>query len=311
MKAVAQSFRNTRSGSPCVWMQAGAVRKKECRLSYRCHECRFDRALRKVVKENYHRRDNGDPLLRRREQLVFWKDILRRRPPWKQPCIHHMKGRIDFRTCTHEYHCGDCEFDQFFQDQFSVHAVMRPVDLLSVKGVDLPQGYYLHPGHVWVRLEEDGGVRVGLDDFARRVLGPPDRVEAPLVGKAVTRNQPAIRMFRNGQPADFTAPVSGVVTDTNPELRETGRAVHDDPYASGWVMRLHPDTLRQELQGLMIGAESREYLNGEVDHLFQVIEETAGPLSADGGTLGDDIFGSLPGIGWERLNQEFFRRETD
>lgn len=311
MNATIQSFGKTRIGSPCVWMQAGAVRNKECRLSYRCHECRFDQALRKAVKENYQLRDNGEPLLRRREQLMFWKDILRRRPAWRQPCIHHMKGRIEFRACTHSYHCGDCEFDQFFQDQFTVHAVMRPVDLLSAKGVDIPQGYYLHPGHAWVRLEGDGGVRVGMDDFARRVLGPVDRIEAPLLGKTVIQNQPAFRVFRNGKAADFTAPVGGVVTDINPELREVGGAAHEDPYASGWVVRLHSDTLRQDIQGLMIGDESREFLNKEVDRLFQVIEETTGPLAADGGTLGDDIFGNLPEIGWERLNREFFSKEAD
>jgi glycine cleavage system H lipoate-binding protein len=219
-----------------------------------------------------------------------------------------MKGRIEFRTCTHDYHCSDCEFDQFFQDQFAVHAVMRPVDLLSVKGVDIPQGVYLHPGHVWVRLEEDGGVRVGLDDFARRVLGPLDRIEAPLVGKPVQQGQPAIRVCRKGEAFSFSAPVGGVVTDINAGLREGGTAAHEDPYASGWVMRLHSDSLRQDLQELMIGAETRDFLNSEVDRLFQVIEETAGPLAADGGTLGDDIFGNLPGIGWERLNREFFNR---
>ncbi len=308
MVAVIQSFGKTRTASQCIWMQAGAIRKKVCRLSFRCHECRFDRALRKAVKENYRRRDNGEPLLSRRDQLVFWKDILRKRPPWKQPCIHHMKDRIDFRTCTNAYQCSDCEFDQFFQDQFAVHAVMRPVDLLSAKGVEIPQGVYLHPGHLWLSVEADGIVRVGLDDFARRILGPSERVEAPLVGKQVRQNRPAIRVFRKGKAAELSAPVSGVVTDTNPILRESGKAAHEDPYASGWVMRLHPDNLRQDLQSLMIGDESRQFLDSEVDRLFQMIEETAGPLAADGGTLGDDIFGSLPEIGWERLSREFFSR---
>jgi hypothetical protein len=170
-----RSIIKPRGNPPCIWMQAGAVLKKTCTLSYECHECRFDKALREAVKENYRRRDQGEPPTGRRGQLVFWKDKLRERPPWKQPCVHAMKGRIDFRTCTHNYHCGDCEFDQFFQDQFAVHAVMKPIDLLTVKGVDIPQGYYLHPGHTWLKLEEDGEVRVGLDDFARRVLGPMDR----------------------------------------------------------------------------------------------------------------------------------------
>ena len=29
------------------------------------------------------------------------------------------------------------------------------------------------------------------------------------------------------------------------------------------------------------------------------------------GRVGDDIFGNLPGVGWERLNREFFRSEAD
>jgi methyl coenzyme M reductase gamma subunit len=99
-----------------------------------------------------------------------------------------------------------------------------------------------------------------------------------------------------------------VVTETNSRLREKGEGIHEDPYASGWVMRLHSDTLRQDLQGLMIGEESREFLNSEVGRLFQVIEEVAGPLAADGGYLGDDIYGHLPGIGWERLNRLFFMK---
>jgi glycine cleavage system H lipoate-binding protein len=294
--------------SPCVWMQAGSVRKKICKLSYQCHECRFDKAMREAVKDNYRRRDNGQPLTGKRGQLIFWKDKLRARPPWKQPCIHAMKGRIDFRTCTNAYHCGDCEFDQFFQDQFAVHAVMRPVDLLSARGVGFPQGYYLHPGHTWLKLEEDGQVRVGLDDFAGRVLGPADRIDMPLMGKAVTQHQPAVRVFRKGAEASFSSPVSGVVTEINSRLREEGETAHGDPYATGWVMRLHSDTLRQDLKELMIGDESREFLNSEVDQLFRVIEAVTGPLAADGGYLGDDIFGHLPGIGWEKLNDIFFRK---
>lgn len=309
MITVSQSFGKNRSGSPCVWMQSGAVRKKICILSYQCHECRFDKALREAVKENYRHRDQGQRLSSRRGRLVFWKDMLRERPPWKQPCIHAMKGHIDFRTCTNAYHCGDCEFDQFFQDQFAVHAVMKPIDMLTAKGVDIPQGYYLHPGHTWLKLEEDGEVRVGLDDFARRVLGPADKIEMPLMGKAVTQHQSAVRVFRKGAEAAFAAPVSGVVTEINTRLREEGVRAHEDPYATGWVMRLHSDTLRQELQGLMIGDESREFLDSEMDRLFQVIEEVSGPLAADGGYIGDDVFGNLPDIGWERLNELFFRKK--
>ena len=292
----------------CLWTQAGVGRNKKCALSYQCAECQYDRAMKHAVDENRRRRAMGIAPAGKGGSLVYWKDKLKERPPWKQPCIHHMKGRIQFRACTHAYLCCDCEFDQYFQDQFAVHAMMRPVDMLSVKGIDMPQGYYLHPGHVWLKIEEDASVRIGLDDFARRVLGPMDALEAPLMGKPVKQNQPTILAVRGENKAFFVSPVDGVVLDTNSHLRETGKPVHEDPYASGWILRVYPKNLRHDLNGLMIGSESSSFLNAEVDRLYRVVEETIGPLAADGGYLGDDIYGNLPQIGWQRLIEQFFNK---
>jgi hypothetical protein len=36
-----------------------------------------------------------------------------------------------------------------------------------------------------------------------------------------------------------------------------------------------------------------------------VIEEEAGPLAADGGYLGNDIFGNLPKTSWQKLTRLF------
>jgi hypothetical protein len=57
----------------------------------------------------------------------------------------------------------------------------------------------------------------------------------------------------------------------------------------------------------MMGSQAREYLDEEIERLYDVIEQEAGPLAADGGFLGDDIFGSLPGLGWDRLTRLFLR----
>ena len=72
-------------------------------------------------------------------------------------------------------------------------------------------------------------------------------------------------------------------------------------------MRLHCANLRQDLKNLMIGDQASEFIDQEVDRLYDVIEETAGPLAADGGYLSDDIFGNMPQIGWQKLTREFLR----
>ena len=146
---------------PCIWMQAGVVPRKYCDIDYQCPECRFDRVLSHAAYENLMLKQTDRLTEGKRGKIVFWKDRLKSLPISKRPCIHNMKGRIDFRSCTNEYRCGNCDFNQYFQDQYAVHAAVNPVDILDIRGFKIPQGYYFHRGHTWVKIEEGSSVRVG------------------------------------------------------------------------------------------------------------------------------------------------------
>jgi len=98
-----------------------------------------------------------------------------------------------------------------------------------------------------------------------------------------------------------------VITAINIDLMEQGEKAGQDPYTENWVARAYAPNLRQELKNLMIGIEAEKFLFSEVDDLYQVIEEEAGPLAADGGRLGSDIYGHLPETCWPRLTRQFLR----
>jgi glycine cleavage system H lipoate-binding protein len=292
--------------APCIWMQAEVVRRKNCFSNYNCHVCRYDRALRRVCDENT-RRIRGKPLEGKRGQIGFWKNRLNKRPPWKRPCLHHMKGRIDFKACNREYKCEDCEFDQYFDDQYTVHALVKPVDFIDIDGIKIPHGFYLHKGHTWVKVEEGSDVRIGLDDFILRTLGPLDRIETPLMGKALEQNVDDIIVNRGTDNARVLSPISGVVTAVNTDVRNHGRIANQDPYGGGWILRAHSENLRKDLLTLMIGSETTDFYKQEIDRLYQVIEDEGGVSAADGGQLGTDIYGSIPRVGWNRLVELFLR----
>jgi len=288
-------------------MQAGVVQRKYCERDFQCNICPFERALKKVAEENRRLRRNGTPAMGKRGAIASWKDKLRALPHWKQPCLHHMKGRIDFRACTHRYQCADCEFDQYFDDQHTVHTVVTPVEILEMEGFKIPQGYYFHRGHTWAKIEEGRSVRVGMDDFSLRLLGPLDTVVAPLVGKEVQQDQGDIMVRRGEHTAKVRSPVTGVVTAINPSVRENGQLANEHPFSEGWILRVHAKNLRQDLKDLMLNTETVGFLREEIDDLYRMIEETVGPLIVDGGFLGDDIFGNVPQIGWEKLTRRFLR----
>jgi glycine cleavage system H lipoate-binding protein len=185
--------------------------------------------------------------------------------------------------------------------------VVRPIDLLDIQGFKVPQGYYIHRGHAWAKIEENSSVRVGIDDFALRVLGPLDHIESPLLGKEVKQDRAAISLSRGTHRARVLSPVNGVVTSTNANLMERGNLANQDPYSEGWVMTVHSTDLRRDFKNLLMGSETRDFMEEEVDRLYLEIEEVLGPLAVDGGHIGHDIFGQIPQIGWNRLTGLFLR----
>lgn len=305
MESTRQDSRLGKQYPQCVWMQAGVVSRKLCKMDYNCPECHYDRVMQAIALENKGLKQKGIIPNGRRGMIISWKEQLRARPLSKRPCIHHMKGRIEFRLCHNNYQCGNCDFDQYFDDQYCVYAVVRPVDVIEVKGFKIPHGYYLHHGHTWVKIEGGMTVRVGIDDFALRLLGPFDRIEAPLMGRQVKQNRADISVVRGKNQARVLSPVSGVVTSINPKLREEGCFANQGPYSGGWMMMVQPDRLRQDLKDLMIYNETGDFMGGQVDRLYQEIEAVGGPLATDGGVLGKDIYGNMPQLGWKRLTEIF------
>jgi len=295
------------TGEQCPWAAAGVVRRKICFKKFNCTDCRFDRALDRQARRNRRLIAAGERPRGRRGRLVHWRQAMLSLPTNRRPCLHHLRGRISFRACTNDYGCADCEFGQYFLDQYTVFATVRPVGLMHVSGFAIPQGYYLHPAHTWVTMEEGGMVRVGVDDFAWRLLGPPDRVTAPLIGKAFNAGDGAIGIVRGRQEASLVMPVGGVVTETNPRVAENGALAAADPYGEGWLLRLHPNAIRQDLRGLRLGGDAAEVFEKDIDDLYADIEAIM-PLAADGGFLGKDIFGSLPELGWDYLVRHYLKK---
>lgn len=91
--------------------------------------------------------------------------------------------------------------------------------------------------HEWVKL--DGNVAtVGITDFAQRELGDIVYVEVETVGKeleagAVFGTVEAVKTV-----SDLFLPVSGTITELNPDLAGKPESVNNDPYGEGWMIKM-------------------------------------------------------------------------
>ena len=184
--------------------------------------------------------------------------------------------------------------------------ITRP-QMREVLGFQVPMDdYYLHQGHAWVALESDDRVRVGLDHFSQKLLGPAEEVRLPEIGKVYFQDHICMALLRQGKKASFEAPVDGAIEAVNPRVRQNPGLIHDDPYGEGWLFTVKGTNLRRNLDNLLTGEEALAWIDQESHRLLNIMETRVGVTLPDGGEVIDDVYGNYQDLGWKLLVQEFF-----
>ncbi len=278
--------------NPCLWMQAGVSKNKNCNNFYDCNTCKYDLGMKKRVEDG---------------KQISWQDALRKRPGIDRTCRHSLTHRIEKRVCSFNYNCSNCDFDQFFEEVWTAKAKSIPFEVQNVKGFDLPMDYFFHTGHTWARIENGGYIRIGLDDFALKLLGKADALDLPLMGKELDKDRVGWGLKRKENLADVLSPVDGVIVEVNSDVRSNPELANREPYGDGWLFLVRTPNVKGTVKKLMADTDSLNWMSGEVSQLEGMIEGVAGPLAADGGYLQDDIYGNLPDLGWKNLTKTFLK----
>ncbi|ABS26005.1 glycine cleavage system protein H [Anaeromyxobacter sp. Fw109-5] len=168
----------------------------------------------------------------------------------------------------------------------------------------LPAGVHLHPGHTWARLEDDGLVAVGVDDFAHKLVGPA-RVELPAVGAIVAQGEPALAMGDQARTVPLLSPIDGTVVAVNAKIRD-GKEPLEDPYGAGWLFKVKAPRLAANLRQLLTDGPARHFVEDAGERLALRMSPELAHVLQDGGAPIHGIAHALAGDDWERLAREHF-----
>lgn len=95
--------------------------------------------------------------------------------------------------------------------------------------------------HEWARMS-DGTVTVGISDFAVEALNKEIVfVELPSVGKKLQAGDSFGVIESVKAASDLYAPVAGTVTEVNDAVVDDPNQVSEDPFGSGWMIKITPD----------------------------------------------------------------------
>lgn len=176
-------------------------------------------------------------------------------------------------------------------------------------GYPLPGGVFVHGGHTWASLQSSGEARVGIDAFARGVMGRIDGIELPAPGAALRQGEPALTVVQGRKRIDLVSPLDGIVSAVNPDPG----ALAGDPYQSGWLVAIRPANLAQNLKKLRVAADAAAWIEKETRRFAEFIALYSARPQAVGVTMqdgGEAAAGALEKVDGELLQivlRKFFR----
>jgi len=175
-----------------------------------------------------------------------------------------------------------------------------------VGGFKLPASLSYHSGHAWAARESRNVVRIGLDDFAVRLLGKIDQLDLPARGRWLRQGEKGWTLARGGHRFEMLSPIEGEVVDVNPEVLNDPSVIHKDPYGVGWLVAVNSPAADSNLKNLLRGRLAQRWMEESVSTLHTHLSPSFGAHLQDGGQAISDLLSVLPEERWDKVIHELF-----
>ena len=122
----------------------------------------------------------------------------------------------------------------------------------------VPEGYGFHQGHTWMKVElmspnRQRLVKVGLDDFAQKLIGKVDAVVLPAVGSRLRQGDKGWSLMVDSKAIPMLSPVDGEVVAVNEAVLRSPEILSRDPYGEGWLLKVKSDRIAADTRNLLFG----------------------------------------------------------
>jgi glycine cleavage system H lipoate-binding protein len=112
-------------------------------------------------------------------------------------------------------------------------------------------GCYFLGSQTWARLDVDGSWLLGLAPILLQTIDPIRSIEFPDADSEIQQGGLLVRITTEDDLVhNAWSPLSGEIVLVNDQLKTTPDRPHQDPVTNGWLVRILPANLEQEILAL-------------------------------------------------------------
>lgn len=195
-----------------------------------------------------------------------------------------------------------------------VHITHVPASGDFIKGeFSIPGGVFIGKNHTWVSMTQQGIARIGIDDFAKKLIGSITSIDFPNLGMNVKAGQPLFTVRQGNRSVTFNSPVSGKVTQVNTLLKDNLEVLNVTPYEKNWICAIDTENLDNELKEMKIGKSAVSFFQDDIEKFRVIMKDLLKSEKKEGeyveeGQIYIGQIEKLNDVNWNKVVAEFFIR---
>ncbi len=136
--------------------------------------------------------------------------------------------------------------------------------MVEIEGYNLPDELYYTKDHTWARVEDDGTVTVGMDAYGAKAAGNIEFIDLPMEDDEFECGEAFGSLESAKWVGGLLMPVGGTVSAVNESIEDDLSLLSEDPYGEGWLIKVKPSNLKDDLKTLTHGDDVGPWLKKEI-----------------------------------------------
>jgi glycine cleavage system H protein len=137
--------------------------------------------------------------------------------------------------------------------------------MVEIEGYELPDELYYTKEHTWARVEDDGTVTSGIDAYGGTAAGEIEFLDLPLEDDEFEAGEAFGSLESAKWVGGLQMPVSGRVIEVNSEVEDNLELLADDPYGEGWLIKIEPSNMDDDLLKLFFEDNVEEWFKKDLE----------------------------------------------
>jgi len=232
-------------------------------------------------------------------------------------CIWMSAGLVAYKLCDREFKCEECPLDELMRKESAIkgelplsplYARVKEITKTQLNtpkehfersledffqpllSVQLPADRLYTRSHMWAHDDTSATTTIGLDHIGAYFLQPIVSVVLPQTPSRIDYKSPCTWLVLREGTIALRSALGGIAMESNSNLLEHPYLLLDDPYHSGWLLRIKKPESKQPRSELLTSDVFTPIFQEEVRGVrdkfaaaFRKSQPGVGPTLFDGG----------------------------